>query len=191
MASKPANPDKLLAGMADQTKGLPPVERWNPPFCGDIDIRIARDGQWYYLKSPMTRQGMVKLFSSILRLDDDDCYYLVTPVEKVRIQVDDAPFVAHSLQHEGEGEQQKIWLTTNVDESILLDQDHPLRVKTNPETGEPAPYVLVRRNLEALVQRAAFYEMVQLAEMREDLVEGAVLGIWSCGHFFYLGSAET
>lgn len=166
-------------------KGLPPVHLWNPDFCGDIDMRIARDGTWYYLGTPIGRKPMVKLFSTIIRRDDDK-YFLITPVEKVGITVDDAPFVAVSVQVEGEGEQQVLRFTTNVEDEVVAGAEHPLRVELDPQTQEPSPYLHVRSNLEALVHRNVFYQLVELAVERE--IDGrAWLGVWSAGEFFPIG----
>ncbi|MDB0018430.1 DUF1285 domain-containing protein [Planktomarina temperata] len=142
---------------ATRGKGLPPVHLWNPPFCGDLDIRIARDGTWFYLGTPIGRPALVKLFSSILKKEAGK-YYLVTPVEKVGIQVDDAPFVAVDVDHR-EGD---LHFTTQVGDTMIAGPDHPIRVERDPETGEPSPYVLVRSNLEALIDRKSFYRLVDL-----------------------------
>lgn len=163
-------------------KGLPPVHLWNPPFCGDIDMRIARDGSWFYMGTPIGRKPMVRLFSTILRRDGD-AYFLVTPVEKVGIRVDDAPFVAVGFEVEGEGEAQQLRFRTNVEDQVVAGAEHPLRVELDAQTGEPAPYVHVRANLEALIHRNVFYQLVELAVPRER--EGQVwLGVWSGGEFF-------
>ncbi|AGI25063.1 DUF1285 domain-containing protein [Pseudomonas sp. MT3] len=173
----------LLAQIpATKDKGLPPVHLWNPDCCGDIDMRIARDGTWYYLGTPIGRKPMVRLFSTIIRRDGDD-YFLVTPVEKCGITVDDAPFVAISLAVEGEGEQQVLRFTSNVDDEVVADAEHPIRVEIDPRTQEPSPYVLVRVNLEALIHRNVFYQLVDLAVSRE--IDGVDwLGVWSSGEFF-------
>ncbi|MEA1605966.1 DUF1285 domain-containing protein [Pseudomonas spirodelae] len=166
-------------------KAPPPVHLWNPDFCGDIDMRIARDGTWYYMGTPIGRKPMVKLFSTIIRCDGDK-YVLVTPVEMVGIQVDDAPFVAVSLQVEGAGEAQVLRFVTNVEDEVVAGREHPLRVELDSLTEEPAPYLLVRTNLEALVHRNVFYQLVELAVVRE--IEGkAWLGVWSSGEFFPIG----
>ena len=163
-------------------KGLPPVHLWNPPCCGAIDMRIARDGSWFYLGTPIGRKPMVKLFSSIIRRDGDE-YFLVTPVEKVGIQVDDAPFVAVSLQVEGAGEAQLLRFTSNVEDEVLAGSQHPLRFVIDPHTQQPSPYVLMRSNLEALMVRSVFYQLVELALPRE--ITGEIwLGVWSGGVFF-------
>jgi len=142
---------------ATRGKGLPPVHLWNPPFCGDLDIRIARDGTWFYLGTPIGRPALVKLFSSILKKEAGK-YYLVTPVEKVGIQVDDAPFVAVDVEHR-DGD---LHFTTQVGDTMIAGPDHPIRVERDPEIGEPSPYVLVRSNLEALIDRKSFYRLVDL-----------------------------
>jgi hypothetical protein len=172
----------------EKNKGLPPVHLWNPPFCGDIDMRIARDGSWFYQGTPIGRPAMVRLFSTVIRRDGDD-YFLVTPVEKVGITVDDAPFVAVELIAEGSGEAQVLRFVTNVGDETEAGEEHPMRVEIDPETQEPAPYVHVRTNLEALIHRNVFYQLVELAEPRE--IDGAKwLGVWSHGHFFPIGRAE-
>ncbi|TNE39127.1 MAG: DUF1285 domain-containing protein [Alphaproteobacteria bacterium] len=164
----------------------PPVHLWHPDFCGDLDMRIARDGTWYYLGSPIGRKPLVKLFSGVLRLDPDDRYYLVTPVEKIGITVDDAPFLAVEMFQEGEGRDRVLSFRTNVDEYVIMDSDHLFRLEIDPETKEPSPYVLVRENLEALIARPVFYDLVNLAN--EEEIEGEKrFGFWSSGEFFELG----
>lgn len=173
------------AAQAAQNPGrLPPVHLWNPAFCGDIDMRIARDGSWHYLGSPITRPRMVKLFSSILRKDGDQ-YVLVTPVEKVGIVVEDAPFVAVDLEATGTGRDQVLRFTSNVGDVVLAGPEAPIRMAHDAETGAPAPYVLMRSNLEARIDRKSFYRMVALGEHR--LHEGqSWFGLWSGGVFFAL-----
>ena len=158
--------------------GLPPVHLWNPPFCGDLDMRIARDGTWFYLGTPIGRLELVRLFSTILRKDGED-YFLVTPVEKVGIRVDDAPFVAVDFEASGTGEAQSLTFTTNVGDSTAAGPDHPIRVPRDPETGEPSPYVLVRANLEALIDRKSFYRLVDIGQHHDGW-----FGLWSGGTFF-------
>lgn len=158
--------------------GLPPVHLWNPPFCGDLDMRIARDGTWFYLGTPIGRPELVRLFSTILRRDGDD-YFLVTPVEKVGITVDDAPFVAVDFERVGEA----LRFETNVGDFVDAGPDHHIRVVRDPTTGEPAPYVHVRANLEALIDRKSFYRLVELGEV--DTVDGIDwFGLRSGGEFF-------
>ena len=172
----------LLQQIPASKGGLPPVHLWSPPFCGDIDMRIARDGSWHYLGTPIGRPAMVRLFSTILRRDGDD-YFLVTPVEKVGIRVDDAPFVAVEMEVEGAGEGQILRLRTSVDDWVVAGAEHPMRFVLDPQSGEPSPYVHVRANLEALIHRNLFYRLVELAVPRE-LHGEAWLGVWSGGEFF-------
>ena len=176
------------AARAASGQGLPPVERWKPPFCGDLDMRIARDGTWFYLGTPIGRFELVKLFSSILRKDGDK-YFLVTPVEMVGITVEDAPFVAIDFEAEGVGESQVLTFQTHVGDFAVAGPDHPIRVVRDAETGEPAPYVLVRRNLEALIDRKSFYRLVELGVHHEH--DGARwFGLWSSGQFFPMIPSE-
>ena len=162
---------------------------WNPPFCGDLDMRIARDGTWFYLGTPIGRKPLVKLFSSIIRKDGDD-YFLVTPVEKVGIKVDDAPFVAVDFDVDTAGANQSLTFTTNVDDEVTAGPENSIRVVRDPETGEPSPYILVRTNLEALIDRKSFYRLVDLGEHEETNGENW-FGIRSAGQFFpIIPSAE-
>ena len=165
-------------------KGPPPVHLWNPPFCGDLDMRIARDGTWFYLGTPIGRKPLVKLFSSIIRRDGDD-YFLVTPVEKVGITVDDAPFVAIDFDAVGAGENQTLTFTTQVDDTATAGPENPIRMTRDPETGEPAPYVLIRTNLEALIDRKSFYRLVDLGQVSK-VDDANWFGVWSDGTFFPL-----
>lgn len=166
------------ARAAKKGRGIPPVEKWNPPFCGNLDMRIARDGTWFYLGTPIGRHGLVKLFSSIIRKDGED-YFLVTPVEKVGITVEDAPFVAIDFDRVGAD----LRFVTNVEDQVVAGPDHPIRVERDPQTGEPSPYVLIRRNLEALIDRKSFYRLVDLGEVAPW--EGDDwFGVWSSGVFF-------
>jgi len=167
-------------------RGLPPVERWHPAHCGEIDIRIARDGTWFHQGTPIGRKEIVRLFSTILRKDPDG-FHLVTPIEKMRIRVDDAPFVAVLMDAEGAGRDQKLTFITNVGDQVEAGVDNLLRVATNPVSGEPTPYVHVRRGLEARISRTVFY---QLAELAEPDADPEVLGVWSGGCFFALGPAR-
>ncbi|WP_341702732.1 DUF1285 domain-containing protein [Ferrovibrio sp.] len=176
-------------GGGAEPRKAPPVHLWNPPFCGEIDMRITRDGRWHYMGSPIPRPAMVRLFSGILRREPDGRFVLVTPVEKCGIRVDDAPFVAVEMTVAGDGDRQLIAFRTNVDDIVPLDAQHPLRVAVDPETGEPSPYVLVRGELEALIARSVFYDLVALAE---EYREGGRrrLGVRSGGQLFPLGDAE-
>ena len=163
-------------------RGLPPVEKWDPPFCGDLDMRIARDGTWYYMGSPIGRKPLVKLFSSILKREGD-AYFLVTPVEKVGITVEDAPFVATDFTVEGEGRDATVTFTTHVGDTATAGPDHPIRVVRDAGTGEPSPYITVRRNLDALIDRKSFYRLVDIGLAHR--VEGVEwFGLWSGGVFF-------
>ena len=166
------------AGKAQKAGGLPPVDKWNPEFCGDLDMVIKRDGTWFYEGTPIGRAPLVRLFSTILKREGDD-YFLVTPVEKVGITVEDAPFVAVDFQRRGED----LVFETNVGDKTTAGPDAPIRVERDPETGEPAPYVLVRRNLEALIDRKSFYRLVDLGETADH--DGADwFGVRSGGVFF-------
>ena len=152
------------AGAETGGRGLPPVERWNPPFCGDIDMEIRADGTWFYLGTPIGRAPLVRLFSTVLRKDEDGGTYLVTPVEKVGIRVADAPFLAVEMNASGEGEGQTLTFRTNVGDVVEAGPDHPLRFVVKGENSELKPYLLVRGRLEALVSRAMMYELVGLGE---------------------------
>jgi hypothetical protein len=188
---------------------LPPVETWNPAHCGDIDIRIARDGTWYHEGTPVGRKELVRLFSTILRKDPDG-FVLVTPAEKMRIVVEDVPFLAVLMDVEkahppleggsknserseeffGEGSgadrDQQLVFTTNVGDQVTAGPENPIRVETDPATDEPAPYVHVRKGLEARISRAVFYQLADLAVPGEGEHAG-FLGVWSGGKFFRLG----
>ncbi|MDO9526370.1 MAG: DUF1285 domain-containing protein [Gemmobacter sp.] len=187
MAQKIVNPSAeslASAATAAARKGPPPVHLWNPPFCGDMDMRIARDGTWFYLGSPIGRAGLVRLFSGILKREGDK-YFLVTPVEKVGIIVDDAPFVAQDFSVSGTGRDQVITFTTHVGDEAVAGPDHPIRVTRDPATGEPSPYVLIRANLEALIDRKSFYRLVDLG-VHEDHERERWFGVWSGAAFFPL-----
>ncbi len=158
---------KLVEQAQQSDQGLPPVHKWEPDNQQDIDMRIARDGTWYYQDSPIRREKMVRLFSTIIRRDGDS-YFLVTPGEKLGIQVDDAPFVATSLERADHEGRRKLIFTTNVGDAVVAGPDHPLEVITDAETGEPAPYIHVRTNLWALIDRAVFYRLVEMGESVEE-----------------------
>ena len=158
-------------------------------LCGDIDMRIGLDGTWYYASSPIGRKELVKLFSTVLHRDDAGDHWLITPAEVCRIQVDDAPYLAVEAIVEGAGKDQKITLRTNIDQTVAIGADHPLRVEVDPETLEPRPYVGLERGLEARLTRSVYYQLVELAV--EETVEGAnIYGIWSEGRFFSIGRLE-
>lgn len=154
----------------------PPLHLWHPDFCGDIDIRIDRTGNWYYMGTLINRERMVKLFSTILRREGDD-FFLVTPVEKVGIRVDDAPFTAVEMDIA----QGSIIFRTNLDDYVKVDDSHPITVSINDKTGEPSPYVRVRDNLDALISRSVYYQLAEIA-----VEHNGRYGVWSCGSFFPL-----
>lgn len=188
-SAKPSAETLVAAAKASSKKGPPPVHLWNPPFCGDLDMRIARDGNWFYLGTPIGRKSLVKLFASIIRKDGDE-YFLVTPVEKVGIKVDDAPFVAVDFDVSGSGPSQEVTFTTNVEDETTAGPDCPLRVVRDPETGEVSPYVVVRTNLEALIDRKSFYRLVDIC-VHETREGASWFGLWSKGAFFpFIPSAE-
>jgi len=177
-----------LSRIGKAAKGLPPVERWNPPFCGDLDMRIAGDGTWFYLKTPIGRPALVKLFASVLKREGDK-YFLVTPVEKCGIQVDDAPFLAVELQIEEAAAGRVLNFRTNVDDWISCGPSHELRFEPQAGTGGLKPYLHVRRGLWAKVTRALFFDLVELGEERE--VGGRVMfGVTSMGVFFPMAPAD-
>lgn len=159
------------------------------PSCGDFDFRIARDGTWFYRGSPIGRKPLVRLFSTVLRREDDGSFWLVTPVERGRITVDDAPFVAVEMEVRGAGKEQHLAFRTNVEDWVTADAAHPIRVDLGAD-GAPSPYIRVRGALDALISRPVFYQLVDLAETRAD-GERSELGIWSAGEFFPLGFAEA
>lgn len=179
---------ELQAEMAAGRR-LPPVEKWNPTHCGSIDMRIARDGTWFYMGTPIKRPAMVRLFSTILRRESDDSYVLVTPAERMTITVEDVPFVAVSVERSGDGPDQKLTFLTNVGDMVVAGPNHPLRVE-EAESGEPRPYLHVRNRLDARLSRNVFYELVELAH--EESVAGAArLGVRSGGVFFPLGTVDA
>ena len=179
---------ELMTALEDTEGGQRPVETWNPSYCGEMDMVIKADGSWWHEGSPITRRALVDLFASILRKDEDGETYLVTPVEKIKIDVERGHFVAVRVDVEGEGSAQRIFFTTNLDEVIEAGEAHPIRVETDTDTMEPAPYVTVRGRLEASLNRPVFYELVENAVER-DTPEGKQLGIWAGGQFFPLGPA--
>ena len=186
---KPSAENLIAAAKSAAKKGPPPVHLWNPPFCGDLDMEIRRDGTWFYLGTPIGRHALVRLFSSIIRKDGDD-YFLVTPVEKVGIRVVDVPFVAIDADATGSGDRQLLSFTTNVGDAVTAGPDHPIRVVRDRETGEPSPYIHIRANLEALIDRKTFYRLIDLG--RHEPHEGnSWFGLWSGGVFFpIIPSAE-
>lgn len=175
----PARPKGLAAVTETTARGLPPVHLWNPEHCGEIDIVIQADGVWMHEGSPIGRAALVGLFSTVLRLDDDG-YHLVTPVEKLKIKVEDAPFRAVAMRREDD----RLIFTTDVGDETVAGPDNAIRVETGPD-GEPRPYVHVRRGLGARIERAVFYDLVEMAETGED----GALGVRSGGVWFTLGPA--
>ncbi|HVX77565.1 MAG TPA: DUF1285 domain-containing protein [Bradyrhizobium sp.] len=177
--------DAANAGSGE--KGLPPVHLWNPPFCGDLDMRIAGDGTWFYLGTPIGRPALVRLFSTILKREDGK-YFLVTPVEKVGIRVDDAPFLAVEMQQVNDKKGRLLRFRTNVDDWVACDAAHRLRFKTAPDGGL-TPYLHVRADLWAKVTRAVYYDLVDIGE--ERMVDGRqMFGVASGGEFFPMADAE-
>lgn len=164
--------------------GTPPVHLWNPPFCGDLDMRIARDGTWFYMGTPIGRMPLVKLFASVLRREEDGKYLLVTPVEKVGLQVDDVPFVGVELDKiRLDDGLVALTLRTNVDDVVVISQDHPLRFLIDDETGGLTPYCRIRGRLDARLGRPLLYQLAEFGE--EAVVDGEDwFGIFSCERFF-------
>jgi uncharacterized protein len=173
--------ESLLA--AHRGKGPAPVEKWNPPYCGDIGMRIRSDGVWFYQGSPIGRLPLVKLFAGVLRKDADGKHYLVTPAEKVDVGVEDAPFLAVEMEVRGSGRAQSLIFRTNVDDIVTAGPEHPLRFAVEAGSQGLKPYLLVRGQLEALVTRALYYDLVELA-VDHDTDDGRRLGLWSEGVFF-------
>ncbi|TYR29968.1 DUF1285 domain-containing protein [Mesorhizobium microcysteis] len=163
-ASNTAGLEALIGRAARAGKGLPPVERWNPDFCGDLDMEIKRDGTWFYLGTPIGRMPLVQLFSTVLRKDEDGRTYLVTPVEKVGIRVEDAHFVAVEVNASGEGDAQVLTFRTNVGDVVEAGPENPVRFVDEEDTDGLKPYLLVRGRLEALVARPVMYELAELGE---------------------------
>ncbi|WP_374342617.1 DUF1285 domain-containing protein [Phenylobacterium sp.] len=175
--------DGVIAAAKTQApgRGLPPVHLWNPAHCGDIDIFIRKDGVWFHEGTPIGREALVRLFSTVLRKDPDG-FHLVTPVEKMKIRVEDAPFVATRVDREGA----VLKFLTNVGDEVEAGPETGIRVEMDADSGEPRPYLHVRRGLEALITRPVFYELVEMAEERQG-PEGPELGIESNGAWFPLG----
>jgi hypothetical protein len=183
------DPNALVSQL--EGKKLPPVEHWNPPLSGAMDMRIARDGTWYHEGSPIRRDSLVRLFSTILRRDQDGHYYLLTPVEKWRIQVEGAPFLAVLLDVAGRGENQLLTFQTNVGDRVCAGAEHVIEVEYNQPDGEPSPYLHVRGRLRALIARAVFLELAELAVAGVNENNGEpCYGVWSQGVFFPLGPVE-
>jgi hypothetical protein len=178
------SPDLAALSLADAARlaaerKLPPVEQWNPTHCGDSEMRIARDGTWFHQGSPIGREAMVRLFSTVLRREADGSFVLVTPAEKLTIAVEDAPFVARSVKSEGEGRERSLIFQLNTGDLVTVDSDHPIALRPG-EDGEMRPYLAVRGGLEALIARSVYYELANLA-IEEA---GDPVGLWSGGTFF-------
>jgi hypothetical protein len=192
VAETTGGPDKALGGLAEaeaaiRARGPAPVHLWNPPYCGEIDMRIAADATWRYCGSPIGRPALVRLFASILRKDPER-YVLVTPVERVGIVVDDAPFLAVAMAIEGAGRGLRLTFTTNVEDRVVVDAEHPLRFEPGA-AGGLKPYVRVRGELWALVKRALYYDLVALGEVAPWRGEDW-FGVVSAGAFFPMARAR-
>ena len=175
----------VASARAAARKGPPPVHLWNPPFSGDLDMRIMRDGTWFYQGTPINRPALVRLFASILKREGDD-YFLVTPVEKVGLTVEDAPFVAIDFEVGQENGEHVIVFETNVGDFVRAGSENAITVATDPSTGEPSPYIHVRRDLQALIDRKSFYRLAELAEPGET-IEGPRMVVRSGGETFAIG----
>jgi len=179
--------EALTASLPPENRGPPPVDLWNPPFCGDIDMRVATDGTWFYQKTPIGRLSLVKLFASVLKREGEK-YFLVTPVEKVGIVVDDVPFLAVEMVREGDGQSQMLRFRTNVDDWVACDAAHRLRFEAAADGGL-TPYLHVRADLWAKVTRTLYYDLVDMGE--ERVVDGRpMFGVTSGGEFFAMADAE-
>lgn len=180
----------LVQRGGESKKGLPPVELWNPDFCGDLDMVIKKDGTWFYMGTPIGRQPLVNLFASVLRKDEDGKTYLVTPVEKIGITVEDAHFVAVEMNSHEENGQPVLTFRTNVGDVVTVGPDHPLRFVTVEENDGVKPYILVRGRLEAVLARAVMYELIALGEEIE--VDGhTMFAVQSKGEIYPIMAAET
>lgn len=183
MTDHPTEPGSLAQiAAALAAKRLPPVDSWNPSHCGDSDMRIAADGTWFHAGTPIGRKELVRLFATILRREPDGGFVLVTPGEKLDIAVEDAPFIAVEAVVEGEGQGARIAFRLNTDEHVIAGPSNPMRVETR-EDGTPRPYVQVRRGLDALINRAVFYQLADLALANDPP------GVWSDGVFFAFAPA--
>jgi uncharacterized protein len=187
LLSQPSQPEPT-GGSEKGARSGPATPAYDAESCGDFDIRIARDGTWFYHGTPITRKPLVKLFASVLRRDEQGEYWLQTPVEKGRIRVEDAPFVAVELTVTGEGPSQILTFRTNLDDSVIAGPQHPIRVAPEAGAGGPRPYVQVRAGLEALIARPVFYQLVELGESMAE--NPPAYGVWSGGVFFPLGRIE-
>ena len=193
MTKSTFDPTTLAASLEDDNIVVPgrtTGSRPDPVICDNLQMRIARDGTWFYHGSPISRKPLVRLFASVLSRDEDGVYWLTTPVEKGWVEVDDAPFLAVAVEITGTGKDQLLRFRTNLDHEITAGPENPLRVELDPVTQEPSPYVLVRGRLEALIARSVFYELVELGH--EELIDGkALFGVWSDGRFFTIGDMDA
>ncbi|WP_321502106.1 DUF1285 domain-containing protein [Breoghania sp.] len=187
----PTGLQELIRRAAPSGRGLPPVERWEPDYCGAIDMRIAADGSWHYMGTPINREALVRLFSTVLRHDADGGFYLVTPVEKIGITVEDAPFIAVEMHAEGKGRAQTLTFRTNVGDVVVAGEEHPIRFALEADTDGLKPYIHVRGRLEAKLARPLLYEMAELAVEWPDETGETRFGIWSGGCFFAMDDPET
>lgn len=197
MEQKDNPPEKAPEGLSNLIKTLSdqpsqngaPVHLWNPPFCGNIDLVIKRDGSWIYNKTPIGRQKLVRLFASVLKRENDS-FYLVTPVEKIGITVEDAPFNAIAMDRRGQGQDQILSFTTNVGDTVIAGDEHKLRFEPQPIEGTLLPYIHIRAGLDARLARPVYYELANLAE--NLVIDGSdQYGIWSSGEFFPLSGAAS
>ncbi len=177
-----------LAAALGTARNAPPVHLWNPPFCGDLDMRIAADGTWFYMGTPIGRPALLKLFSSVLKKEDGK-HFLVTPIEKVGIRVEDAPFQAVEMETRGEGAERTLIFRTNVDDVVECNAEHALRFEPELNTDGLRPYLHVRRDLWARVTRALYFDLVSLGEIRETGGR-EMFGVVSARAFFPMGPAE-
>ncbi|WP_111496312.1 DUF1285 domain-containing protein [Marinobacter bohaiensis] len=176
-----------LEEIRESLEGRPPLDQWHPELSGEIDIQILRDGTWLYRGEPMKREALVRLFATILRREADGEYYLVTPVEKWHLRVEDAPLIAHSLKVSGKGRDQVLSLTLNTGESLVVGGEHPLQLGSYAD-GEPRPVVTVLHDVEARLATPAYYELADCVVPAEH--DSSMLGVWSDGAFFELGSSD-
>jgi len=174
---------EALAERAATASGPLPVRKWNPPDCGPIDIAIDRDGRWWHEGRPIAREGLVRLFSRVLRREPDGGYALVTPVEKVAIRVDDVPFVAVEMAAEGDGAAQRLGFLTNIGEFVTAGPEHKLRFEVDPRRGDVVPYLTVREGIEARLHRSLLFPLVECG-----MTESGTFGVWSDGCFFPIGA---
>lgn len=188
MSERDLDKDNVTGRPGDEAGEQPGSQPPSADGDREIPMRIARDGTWFYQDSPIQRKELAKLFSTVLRLDGEGRYWLKTPVEQGIIQVEDAPFTAVELESAGKGEDMVLKFRNNFDEWVTADIDHPIRVEQDPETGEPSPYIRIRDNLDALILRPVFYQLVEIA-IPVERAGKAVFGVWSAGRFFELGEA--